>query len=440
MNIIESIRLAFGNIRSNKLRSVLTMLGIIIGISSVITITTIGTSIKETIANTFSSLGGTNMISAYVEEIPDEDGYYEGYQMSEGDYITYDDLMEYKKEFEDKVTVVSALQSIGGGEVSLNQNSTQVGVIGSMPNYLEMNKVKLLQGRDISQSDNDKQKATALVSDLFVKYVLKGEDPLGRRIDIQLNDGSVLKVYVVGVYNYDLRRFGGAGGKVSEKDIATPVFVPITYAMKVMSQTGSAPGFEFFDFLAANGVDAAKLAKETEQYFNEKLYSENEHIKLSCYDMESELSIINTVLDVVTIAISVIAAISLIVGGVGVMNIMLVSVIERTREIGIRKALGAKNGSIQLQFLMESVVICLVGGMIGILIGIVNGMLLGKVAGMLVTQMASNVGSLLAITIRPSINAIVISVIFSMLTGIIFGSYPARRAAKLSPIDALRYE
>ena len=149
-------------------------------------------------------------------------------------------------------------------------------------------------------------------------------------------------------------------------------------------------------------------------------------------DMASELSTIDQVLNVLTIAISVIAAISLVVGGVGVMNIMLVSVVERTREIGIRKAMGAKNRNIRRQFLT--------GGAIGIAIGIFNGFLLSKIAAALLVQYEQELGAALTITVSPSLTAIVISVIFSMLIGIVFGYYPAKRAANMSPIDALRYE
>lgn len=122
------------------------------------------------------------------------------------------------------------------------------------------------------------------------------------------------------------------------------------------------------------------------------------------------------------------------------MNIMLVSVVERTREIGIRKAMGAKNRSIHRQFLTEAVVICLMGGVIGIIIGIANGFILSNVAAMILTQYEQEMGALITLSVSPSPIAIVISVVFSMLIGIIFGSYPAKRAAQMSPIDALRYE
>ena len=147
---------------------------------------------------------------------------------------------------------------------------------------------------------------------------------------------------------------------------------------------------------------------------------------------------ISKVMDVITIVISVIAAISLIVGGIGVMNIMLVSVVERTKEIGIRKALGAKNKVIEAQFLVESVLICAIGGVVGILLGLLNGGIIAIVAKVIVSQ--SEDFSFISVNVSPPVMMIVISFLFSTLVGVVFGLYPARRAARLSPIDALRYE
>ena len=441
MNLFECIRLALDSIKANKLRSVLTMLGIIIGISSVITITTIGNSLQKTISSTLTSLGGTNLITAYVNAVIPDDVDYDTWEypdMTTDDMLQYEDLMAYKEAFGDKVKSVVANIGLGSGTVD-GAETVNVDTMGTTPGMLDANKLTLIEGRDISEKDNEQEKATAVVSDLFVKYACDGNSPIGKQISISLADGSVLKVYVVGVYQYDKVKLGGGNTKVAEKDIATPVYIPFTYAADQMDDPAMA-AIQYFNVLAGEGTDPTQLAQDTTSYFAEHKYKEDTAWEVQCYDMASELGVIDTVLKVITIAISVIAAISLIVGGVGVMNIMLVSVVERTREIGIRKALGAKNRGIHLQFLTESVVICLIGGLIGILLGIFNGFLLSKVAVMLINNFASDIGSMLTVSVSPSLTAIIVSVIFSMLTGIVFGSYPAKRAARMSPIDALRYE
>lgn len=441
MNLFECIRLALDSIKANKLRSVLTMLGIIIGISSVITITTIGNSLQKTISSTLTSLGGTNLITAYVNAVIPDDVDYDTWEypdMTTDDMLQYEDLMAYKEAFGDKVKSVVANIGLGSGTVD-GAEAVNVDTMGTTPGMLDANKLTLLEGRDISEKDNEQEKATAVVSDLFVKYACDGNSPIGKQISISLSDGSVLKVYVVGVYQYDKVKLGSGNTKVAEKDISTPVYIPFTYAAD-QSDDPAMAAIQYFNVLAGEGTDPTQLAQDTTSYFAEHKYKEDTAWEVQCYDMASELGVINTVLKVITIAISVIAAISLIVGGVGVMNIMLVSVVERTREIGIRKALGAKNRGIHLQFLTESVVICLIGGLIGILLGIFNGFLLSKVAVMLINNFASDIGSMLTVSVSPSLTAIIVSVIFSMLTGIVFGSYPAKRAARMSPIDALRYE
>ena len=156
--------------------------------------------------------------------------------------------------------------------------------------------------------------------------------------------------------------------------------------------------------------------------------------------MQSEMGMINTVLNVITMAVSGIAAISLIVGGVGVMNIMLVSVTERTREIGVRMAIGARRRTIKLQFVVEAIVLCLIGGSIGVALGIAIGALLGVVAGFVMQNMYAEYASYIIISVHPSVKAVLLSLFFSMLIGVFFGYYPANKASKMEVVDALRYE
>ena len=161
---------------------------------------------------------------------------------------------------------------------------------------------------------------------------------------------------------------------------------------------------------------------------------------MTASNMQSSMGMINTVLNVITIAVSGIAAISLIVGGVGVMNIMLVSITERTREIGVRMALGAKRRMIRMQFVIEAIMLCLIGGIIGILIGVGVGALLGQAAKFVIANMYSEYSNYIIMQVHPSATAILLSLFFSMLTGVFFGYYPANKASKMEVIDALRYE
>ena len=176
-----------------------------------------------------------------------------------------------------------------------------------------------------------------------------------------------------------------------------------------------------------------------EEYLNE-FYKDNKNFHITTFNMSSSLAVIDTVLNVITVAISGIAAISLIVGGVGVMNIMLVSITERTREIGVRMALGAKRKTIRTQFVIEAIVLCLIGGVIGIILGLLGGMALGSVAANVITSSYAEYSDYIVISVHPSATAIILSVVFSMLTGVFFGFYPANKASKMEVIDALRYE
>ncbi|MCD7921981.1 MAG: ABC transporter permease [Clostridiales bacterium] len=440
--LLENIKEALQSISANKMRSFLTMLGIIIGITAVITITTIGASIRSTLNATMNSLGG-NTIYVYVEAIwPDDldDEEWETWEypsMDEEDYITPSMMDELEETYPDEVAGYLANTWLADGQIYENSDTyANVYVEGVTDSQLDYTKLNLVRGRNITKQDMAEEKRVCLVSDLMVNYYFGEENPIGQQIEVETSEGDSWKFTIVGVYEYDVAIFG-QDTSVAEKDRQTFVYIPVTTANAMSSE--EIYGYEYVTILLQVGADATLAEEEINTYF-EDVYSANEDWTIWSYNSSADLETIDTVINVITIAISVITAISLVVGGIGVMNIMLVSITERTKEIGIRKALGAKNRTIRQQFLIESVVLCVIGGVIGILLGLLFGFLLGRVAMMLINTYYADFSSYIVLNVRPSGIAIILSVGFSMLIGIFFGSYPAKKAAKMEVIDALRYE
>lgn len=451
MGFFENLKLSLSGILANKMRSFLTMLGIIIGISAVITITTIGNSVSSTLSNTMNKLGGTNNIYLYLEaKYPENDEDWDTWEYPEitsDDTIT-DDMIEELAEYlgDDFKSVL--LTSYGGSGTATNPNGedyANVEINGVNDGYCDdiSSTIKLLKGRWITKRDCKEVKNVAMVSDVFVRSYFGTEDinPIGQSFEIDMN-GTMQSYVIVGVYEYNNALFGKPDTSIPEKDRSTTVWTSVTYATKSNSNeydNNSIEGYQYLQINAQPSTDMNMFQMNVQNFFDEK-YADNPNWHTYLYNSASEMSTITTVLNVVTLAITIIAGISLIVGGVGVMNIMLVSITERTKEIGIRKALGAKKSSIRGQFITEAIMLCLIGGIIGILSGIINSIIIAQVAKYVLTNYYPDEMSIISLTVSPNVLAIVISVIFSMLTGVFFGYYPANKAAKMNPIDALRYE
>ena len=423
MGIGESVRVALEGLRANKMRSLLTMLGIIIGISAVIGILTVGSGLTGSITGSMSSLGATN-ITVFLQEKGDGGMGGLGTLLGvaapdEGDLMSDEMLDALRQRYSQAITGISLSTSAGSGVAKDGRLYANVSLTGINEEYLAVNNTDLLAGRTIRQEDLDGRRSVCVVSDRLVENLYQGDADaaLGDEVRVELN-GEYQSFRIVGIYEYD------ASMSISfsaEEDVTTSLYIPITTANHL---TGSPEGYSTVTVQASAGTDSAAMAQSIREFLS-RYYANNEDYGVSAMAMSTMVESMSAIMDTLSIAISVIAGISLLVGGIGVMNIMLVSVTERTREIGIRKALGATNNNIRIQFLVESVIVCLIGGVIGILLGAV----LGYVGSSLLSE---------ACLPRPSYIALAVG--FSMAIGVFFGYYPANKAARLDPIEALRYE
>lgn len=440
--LFENIKEAFTSIFSNKMRSVLTMLGIIIGISAVITITTIGNSIKSTLNSTLNSLGG-NSIFVYLEarmpESEEENESWDYPELEESDQITQEMIDQLLTSYPDYFKGISSYVPFYNGQAKKDKNTyANLEAAGCTPNYIENAKIEIIRGRSLTDSDSDKMKKVCVVSDVMAEQYFKKENPIGEPLSVDFENGESISFTIVGIYKYSEALFEDSfDTSVSKKDRRTIMFLPYQTVINLSGREES--GYSNFQLITNPTADLAEADEIANTYFS-SLYEKNPNWQVTTFNMSSDLDMINTIINVVTIAISAIAAISLIVGGVGVMNIMLVSITERTKEIGVRMALGANKKTIRLQFVIEAIMLCLIGGLIGIVIGITNGLLLGKVAELAIQSQYSQYADYIILSVHPSLNAILLSLFFSMLTGVFFGFYPANKASKMEVIDALRYE
>ena len=422
MQLFDNIRLAFSSLWANKLRALLTMLGIIIGIGSVIAIVTLGDSLTGSITDSLQGFGINNITVSLQRKSEDDETTGGAVRMfgmenpSSEDLFTNAMIEEFRAAYPDEIYAIALSQSLASGQVQQDDTTVQVTAMGVNEEYALANNVNLLHGRFVKDSDGERQ--IAVVSDVFCESVFgtSGASVLGQEFELSVN-GQLLRFYVAGVYEYDDDGFVSMTGS----DPVTELYLPLEAAQKL---SGGETGYQSFTVVASTDTDTTAFLEQVESFFS-SFYTRNESYTATASSMESMLEEMTSMLNTVKLAISAIAAISLLVGGIGVMNIMLVSITERTREIGTRKALGAPGFAIRMQFITEAVVICLVGGALGVALGVGLG--------------AAGAG-LLGYAAKPSLTAIGLAVGFSMLIGVFFGYYPASKAAKMDPIDALRYE
>ena len=398
----EYIKIALMNIRSNKGRSVLTMLGIIIGITSVIMIMSIGDGVKGQVSDELNAMAG-GLIGIYVNNE----------QSKEKIYFDEDDFDAIREKI-DGVKGVTPVYTLYGSVVGKKGEFTAYTSGGS--ESMEFYQTEpIVDGRYFTAADYYVGNRVCVITQQAAKKLFGTTDVIGMSIEVTLS-GTTQDLTIVGI------RQDSASAMFSMYGNMINIEVPLN--LLSMSFGLYFDGFTDFYVISELPSMNTQITQSVVRLMESRHNVRNQGV-IMVQNMQDQISQINSVMGSISIFVVIVAAISLLVGGIGVMNIMLVSVTERTREIGIRKSLGARTGSILLQFLSESAIITLLGGLIGIVLG---------VAG------AQAIGGAIGFSARISAVTVLGASAFSAAVGIFFGIYPARKAAKMSPIEALRHE
>ena len=448
MFIKENIMLAVAGLKSNKMRALLTMLGIIIGISSVIGIVSVGNALTSSVTGNVAKMGANNITISVAQRSANStqkggtgaagggglrlpggggaapSGSRNGSASTstkktaeDSDLLSMEKINTLKDSFSNKINAISISKNSGSGKVKDGSLYANISVIGTNDGYQDVKNITLNQGRFISEQDMNDAKKVAVVSDKLVGKMFSSDvDPIGQDVKVYVS-GTIKSYTIIGVYKYESN---GGSSSDSDENLTTDLYLPVT----VVKTSSLDKNYQSITIKSNDNVDISAFTDELSAYLA-IVYENNKDFEAKASNMQSMLSSLTTMMSTLKIAIAVIAGISLLVGGIGVMNIMLVSVTERTREIGTRKALGAKSSHIQMQFIIESMIICAIGGLIGIVLGIIIG-----AVGATILKESPTI----------SIPIILISFTFSMVIGVFFGYYPAKKAARLDPIEALRYE
>ena len=389
MTIIKNIlKMSLRNIVNNKLRSALTMLGLVLGIASVLVVVGLGNGTSKSVTSQVSSLG-TNVLTLSITNTD--------YSL---DYENLDDLRSISN-----VDSVSPYKNVSARVSRETTSSSRANILAVTPDYMDILSLTISEGRLLSEIDIENYSKICLIGDDIRETLFSLVDPVGQTLKINGEDYTVVGV---------LTAVGSSFGT----NIDDVIIIPFTTAKYLKSDTS-------INSLYIKVSDEKKIEDTTEliEYYIENYIGiDSDYFSVSSQD--SMLSTMDNITNTFSLLLGGIASISLIVGGIGVMNVMLVSVTERTKEIGIRKALGAKRKDILLQFLIESLVLCLIGGFIGVVFGLGLSNLLEK----------------MGYTFSPTIMIVIISFLSSALIGIVFGVFPANKASKLNPIEALRNE
>ena len=413
MTLWQNILLALNGLAVNKLRSILTMLGIIIGVAAVITLVSVGRGVELFVAGEFQGLGNNLLIIVPGQVEPGQ-----GPRRSGGAGLTEADFRAVSDPLAVPDVIGVAPQYGRSAAVSYGRYETRTSIQGTIPDYQEVRDFRPISGSFFNEQDVATSARVAVIGQtVYEELFPDGGVPVGENIKI-----NEVNFRVIGVMEVK----GGSG--FNDRD--DQIFIPITTAQRRLFPARRADGQMRVDVIFAEVInedrqEAAILQLQTvlRQMHNVSFRDEDDFTVLSRDEIAGAFA---EVTEILTLFLGVIAGISLLVGGIGIMNIMLVSVTERTREIGLRKAVGAKAKDILWQFLVEAIVLALVGGLIGLIIGVGGAQLIAN----------------LSENLDPTVDwgAVAGGIMVSATIGLLFGVYPAARAARLNPIEALRYE
>ena len=410
--IWESVKIALSSLRANKLRTILTMLGIIIGVASVVALMAIGNGAQVAITSQISSIG-SNLLTVFPGQ---RRGPGPAAIQSQGLTLADAEALIKPGALPAAVTVAPVYQN--GAQVVAGANNTQSSVVGVTPSFFAVRNLNVTRGQIFTESQSKGLRAVAVLGGNVAEDLFGLATPVGKTIRIK---GQTFQV--IGM----LEKKGGSGFGSVDDQLFVPLGVAQLKLFGARSADTSSPRVSSITVQVADAkqMDAVSAQIATLMRRQHRLKADGSEDDFSVFNQADVLSSLNQITSILTAFLGAIAGISLLVGGIGVMNIMLVSVTERTKEIGLRKAVGARRRDILRQFLTEALVVSLLGGIIGLLVG------------SLISFGVSLTG-LITPVVTPS--AMLLALGFSMAVGLFFGIYPARRAARLRPIEALRYD